>query len=125
MRPKSKKSMGDTDKLSESWDKGLSHRDLKITMLNMLTKTKGSIQSFVREWETNKKNSRTEKYKNKNNLRDLIVVRNRWSHWKINHEKIFKMKHTDKMIKKYIKEHKIYRGYLFLKICHTFICYTT
>ena len=55
MRPKSKKSMGDTDKLSESWDKGLSHRDLKITMLNMLTKTKGSIRSFVREWETKKK----------------------------------------------------------------------
>lgn len=55
MRPKSNKSMGDTDKLSEYWDKGLSHRDLKITMLNMLTKTKGSIQSFVREWETKKK----------------------------------------------------------------------
>lgn len=54
MRPKSKKSMGDTDKLSESWDKGLSHRDFKITMLNMLTKTKGSIWSFVREWETKK-----------------------------------------------------------------------
>lgn len=55
MRPKSNKSMGDTDKLSEYWDKGLSHRDLKITMLNMLTETKGSIQSFVREWETKKK----------------------------------------------------------------------
>ena len=113
MRPKSKKSMGDTDKLSESWDKGLSHRDLKITMLNMLTKTKGSIQSFVREWETNKKNSRTEKYKNKNNLRDLIVDRNRWSHWKINHEKIFKMKHTDKMIKNTLKNIRYTGGIYF------------
>ena len=98
MRPKSKKTMGDTEKLSETWDKGLSLRDLKTTMLNMLTKTKGSIQSFVRQWETTKLNSRTKKYKTKRNSRDLIVVRNKGRHWKINHEKILEMKHIDKII---------------------------
>ena len=54
MRSKSKKITENTNKLSGSWGKGLSHRNLKITMLNMLTKIKGSIKSFVIEWGTKK-----------------------------------------------------------------------